>query len=163
MVDPRALATAPQRVGHFNIASGSSDDDKPMTIRRWDADTGRSLANIELEPGFNLAIASADAKTLLANKPAETDATGWTNYLWAIYSLETGERLGEIRMPTSAAAFFVWNSILLYESRPYGRRVNGNWIQEPLELRAVDLNNGREAWKMPVRDPAYRGPLPPRP
>jgi hypothetical protein len=120
-------------------------------------------ADIQLEPGFNFVIASADGQTILANKPAGTDATGWTDYLWAIYSLQTGERLGEIRMPTSAAPFFVRNSILVYVSRPYGRRVNGNWIQEPLELRAVDLTTSREVWKTPIRDTAYHGPLPPRP
>jgi hypothetical protein len=124
---------------------------------------GIATANIRLEQGFNFAIASADGLTILANKAAGIDATGWTDYLWAIYSLQTHERLAEIRMPTSAAPFFVLSSMLVYVSRPYGRRIDGKWIQEPLELRAVDLNNGREAWKMPVRDPAYRGPLPPRP
>jgi hypothetical protein len=119
--------------------------------------------DIKLEPGFNLAIVSADGQTILANKPAGTDATGWMDYLWAIYSLRTRARLAEIRMPTSAAPFFVWNSMLLYVSRPYGRRVDGKWLQEPLELRAVDLSGGREAWKTPIRDTAYHGPFPPRP
>jgi hypothetical protein len=125
--------------------------------------SGIATADIQLEPGFNFAIASADGRTILANKPAGIDATGWTDYLWAIYSLQTHERLAEVRMPTSAAPFFVLSSMLVYVSRPYGRRIDGKWIQEPIELRAVDLNNGREAWKMPIRETAYRGPLPPRP
>jgi len=119
--------------------------------------------DIQLEPGFNLAIASADGQAILANKPVGTDATGWTDYLWAIYSLQTHDRLGEIRMPTSAAPFFVWNSMLVYMSRPSGRRIDGKWIQQPLELRAVYLGTGREAWKTPIRDTAYHGPFPPRP
>ena len=120
-------------------------------------------ADIQLKPGFNLSIASADGQTILANKPIGTDAAGWTDYLWAIYSLQTREQLGKIRMPTSAAPFFVWESMLVYVSRPYGRRIDGKWIQEPLELRAVDLGTGREAWKTPIRDTAYHGPFPPRP
>jgi hypothetical protein len=66
-------------------------------------------------------------------------------------------------MPTSAAPYFVWNSMLVYVSRPYGRRIDGKWIQEPLEIRAVDLRTGREAWKTPIRDTAYHGLFPPRP
>jgi hypothetical protein len=119
--------------------------------------------DIQLEPGFNFAIASADGQMILANKPAGTDASGWTDYLWAIYSLQTRERLGEVRMPTSAAPFFMWNTKLVYVSRPYGRRIDGKWIQEPLELRAVDLRTGRELWKTPIRDTTYHGPFPPRP
>jgi hypothetical protein len=125
--------------------------------------SGRAPADIKLEPGFNLSIASADGQTILANKPAGTDAAGWTDYLWAIYSLQTREQFGKIRMPTSAAPFFVWKSMLVYVSRPYGRRIDGKWIQEPLELRAVDLSTGRDAWKTPIRDTAYHGPFPPRP
>ena len=124
---------------------------------------GAVPADIQLEPGFNLSIASADGKTFLANKPAGTDATGWTDYQWVIYSLHTREKLGEIRMPTSAAPFFVSNSTLVYVSRPYGRRIEGKWVQEPLELRAVDLKLSREVWKTPIRDTAYHGPFPSTP
>lgn len=120
-------------------------------------------ADIQLEPGLNLSIASADSKTFLANKPAGTDATGWTDYQWVIYSLHTREKLGEIRMPTSAAPFFVWNSTLVYVSRPYGRRIDGKWVQESLELRGVDLKLSRELWKIPIRDTAYHGPFPSTP
>lgn len=163
LVDSGTLATSPQFVGRFYIVSTSTDGEHRVTVRRWDADSGRELASIELEPGFNMAIASADEQTLLANKPAGTDATGWTDYLWAIYSLQTCERLGEIRMPTSAAPFFLWNSILVYVSRPYGRRIDGKWVQEPLELCAIELRSNREAWKIPIRDTAYHGPFPSTP
>jgi hypothetical protein len=132
------------------------------TQRRTNPNSG-APADLQLEPGFNWSISSADGQTILANKPIGTDAAGWTDYIWAIYSLQTRDQLAEIRMPTSAAPFFVWNSILVYVSRPYGRRIDGKWIQEPLELRAVDARTGREAWKTPIRDTTYHGPFPPRP
>ena len=137
--------------------------DRSATTQRRAGPNGGFPADIKVEPGFNLSISSADGKTFLANKPAGTDATGWTDYQWVVYSLHTREKLGEIRMPASAAPFFVSNSTLVYVSRPYGRRIDGKWIQEPLELRAVDLGSGREMWKAPIRDTAYRGPFPPRP
>jgi len=150
LIDPK---TARVRV----LPAGS-----PPTQRRASPNGGAPV-DIRPKPGFTLTITSADGRTILANKPAGHDATGLIDYLWAIYSLQTGARLGEIRMPTSAAPFFVWKSMVIYVSRPYGRRVNGNWIQEPLALRAVDLTNGREVWKTSIRDTTYHGPLPPRP
>jgi hypothetical protein len=163
LVDSRALPSTPQRAGKFYIATGSADGGKRAVVRRWDGAAGGALADIELDPGFNFGIASADGEMLLARKPLGADATGWRDYLWAIYSLETREKIAEIRMPTSAAPFFVWNSMLVIVSRPFGRRINGKWTEEPLELRAFDLKTRGEAWKAPIRDTTYRGPYPPRP
>jgi hypothetical protein len=163
LVDSRALPSAPQRAGNFYIATDPADGGNRAVIRRWDGATGGALAEIKLEPDFNFGIASADGELLLARKPLGADASGWTDYLWAIYSLETREKIAEIRMPTSAAPFFVSNSMLVIVSRPFGRRINGKWTEEPLELRAFDLKTRGEAWQAPLRDTAYRGPFPPRP
>ena len=143
------------KTGRVQMSPASST--KPVSA------VDQPIPTIPVEPGFALVMPSADHQTYLATKPLGTDATGWTDYIWAIYSTSTREKLAELRMPTSAASFFVWRSILVYVSRPYGRRINQNWISEPLELRALDLSTGREMWKVPIRDTAYRGPLPPRP
>jgi len=163
LAESGALPGAPQRAGQFFIASEPTGSGERTTVRRWDAVSGRERANIELDPGFGVAFPSADGQLLLANKPIGADATGRQNYLWSIYSLETGQRVAETRMPTSAAQFFIWRSILVYESGPYGQLIDGKWTAEPLELRAVDLKTNVEAWKVPLRDTAYHGPFPPRP
>ena len=75
---------------------------------------------------------------------------------------ETDLKVAKIRMLISAAPFFIWHSILVCESRPYGRRINGGWTEEPLELRAVYMKTGAEAWKIRLRDTVYRGQPPPR-
>jgi hypothetical protein len=162
LLESRALQAPPWRAGGFVVAAESRGD--RIVLGRWDGASGQVLSGIELEPGFSIVFASGDDRLILTRKPIGADpATGWQNYEWAIYSLETGQQVAKIRMLISAAPFFIWHSILVYESRPYGRRINGAWTEEPLELRAVDLKTGAEAWKIRLRDTVYREQPPPRP
>jgi hypothetical protein len=163
MGGPGVLESQPQRVGDFVIATQLRGSSERTIIKRWNAGSRAPLPDIELAPEFSVANPSADGRYLLTRKAAGADASGWQSYIWSVYSLASGQQAAEIRMPTSAAPFFLWQSILVYESRPYGRLVNGKWLQEPLELRAVNIKSGSEVWKRPLRDTAYRGPLPPRP
>jgi hypothetical protein len=157
-----ALRVRPWRAGNLILAAESRGD--RMVLERWDGASGQAFSSIELEPGFSVAFASSDDRLILTRKAIGADAaTGWQNYEWTIYSLETCQQVAKIRMLISAAPFFIWHSILVYESRPYGRRINGAWTEEPLELRAVDLKTRTEAWKIRLRDTVYRGPPPPQP
>jgi hypothetical protein len=157
-----AVRVPPWRAGSLILAAESRGN--RMVLERWDGDSGQALSSIELAPGFSVAFASGDDRLILTRKAIGADpSTGWQNYEWAIYSLETGQQVAKIRMVISAAPFFIWHSILVYESRPYGRRINGAWTEEPLELRAVDLKTGAESWKIRLRDTVYRGPPPPQP
>jgi hypothetical protein len=155
----------PQQAGRFFIATepGAPGSGGDTVLKRWHAETGAPMPDVKLGPEFNAAIPSADGLLFLTARAAGADAVGMQNYLWSIYSLASGQRLAEIRMTGSAAPFFIRDRTLIYESRPYNRRVNGAWLQEPLELRAVDVKTGREIWKRAFRDTAYRGPFPPMP
>jgi hypothetical protein len=162
LLESGALRVPPWRAGSLILAAEPRGN--RVILERWDAGSGQALPGTELEPGFSIAFASGDDQLILTRKAMGVDpATGWQNYEWAIYSLETGQQVARIRMLTSAAPFFIWHSIIVYESRPYGRRINGAWTEEPLELRAVDLKTGAEAWKIRLRDTVYRGPPPPQP
>lgn len=163
LVAANGLPGPPQRVGAFFIATGSSGQgrERHATIRRWDAASGDELDEIRLEAGFDPGNPSADGRLLLARKAIGSDASGRQSYLWSIHSLETGDRVAQIRMPTASAPFAIVRSTLLYESRPHGHRSDGRWIDEPLELRAIDLATRAEVWKRPVRDTTYRGARPP--
>ena len=51
----------------------------------------------------------------------------------------------------------IWASA---EPAPYARYITG-LVDEPLKIRAVDLQTGQELWNWQVRDTTYRGPFPP--
>ncbi len=162
LVDSRALLMPPWRAGSLILGAQRRGD--RIVLERWDGASGQALSNIELQPGFSVAFASSDNQVILTRKAIGADrATGQQNYEWAMYSLETGQPVAKIRMPISAAPFFIWHSILVYESRPYGRLINGTWTEEPLELRALDMRTGADSWKVLLRDTAYRGQPPPHP
>jgi hypothetical protein len=105
-------------------------------------------------------ILSADGGHVLASERVADDSV-WEKYLWTIYDRSTGEPIGEFRTFRSLAPFFVSDSMVIYETPPAARQVQGNLIEEPLKIRAVDLSTGREVWSREVRDTAYRGPFPP--
>lgn len=108
--------------------------------------------------GFTLRYASADGRHFLASKPGGEKGR---EFAWAIYSLETGRRVALVHSPAVAGWFFIWGGSLIHEVRPRFEMVGGERIEEPLHIRAVDLETGTEQWVRPFRDTAYRGPYPP--
>ncbi len=156
---------APWRIGDF-VAS-VNDQAAPSTqrhvvLRRWDAKTGEPLPERILFEGRPLAqLLSADRRFLLVSSQAGQPPGAWDRYLWSIFSLASGELVGTMRYHRSGDHFLVLGSTLFHLSRPFGRRVGDEWIEEPLKLRAVDLGSGTELWSYPLRDTTYRGPRPP--
>jgi len=158
----KTLQTRPCRAGEFFFATQSQASGR-IVLKRWLADNGEELADVALPKGTIVTSPSADGLMVAAIRPAGADAVGRQNYLWSIYSLDSEAKVAEIRMPTSAAPFFLWHSALVYESGPFAFRSGDKWLTEPLELRAVDVTTGSELWKRPLRDTTYRGPTPPVP
>jgi len=108
------------------------------------------------EPQF----VSADGRHILSSQRVADDPE-WDKYLWTIYDHQTGQRVGELRTHVRYAPFFVTGSHVVYQAGPYARRVNGRIIEEPLQIRAIDLSTGQRLWSHPVRDITDQGPLPP--
>ncbi|MDO8434754.1 MAG: hypothetical protein Q7S58_20345 [Candidatus Binatus sp.] len=157
------LQSPPRLVGNFFIATEVSSSGDRATLKRWSADTGEPLPDVELGAGFVTATPAADGLLVAAAKAVGAGPIGLQEYLWSIYSLTSGKRVAEIQMFPSSAPFFIWRSNLIYVSPQYARRVKGTLLQEPLELRALNLKPGTEVWKRELRDTAYRGPSPPSP
>jgi hypothetical protein len=154
-----------RRAGDFFIATElkAADPGWRTILKRWNARSGEPLPEVEVKAGFTVANASADGSLVLMFEAAGAAATGLGSYRWSVYSLATGEQVAALRMPLSATAFFIWRSFLVYESPPYGRRVNQKWVEEPRGLQAVDATTGSEVWNRALRETAYRGPFPARP
>jgi hypothetical protein len=135
----------------------------PLTLRRWEAAAGRPLPSVTLVEAAVTALPSADQTHLLASERAGKGGPSDPEYLWSVFSLETGGRVGEVRSDVSAAPFFVWKDALVFRSQPRGYRRQGRWVEEPLQIRALPLRGGAPLWERPVRDTAYRGVMPPTP
>ena len=103
---------------------------------------------------------SADRSLFLAVSKASATGPG---YLWSLYAIASGERVGEARLADSAQPFFVWHSILISQAAPANRQVGRNWVQEPLALRGLNLKTETQIWKRALRDTAYHGSYPPPP
>ena len=108
------------------------------------------------EPQFR----SADGKHVM--HPEQTaDDTVWDKYVWAIYDAASGERLGQVKSHVRYAPFFVTGTLLVTTSGPELRQTEQGAVEEPLQIKALDLTTGEVAWTQPIRDTANRLPPPP--
>jgi hypothetical protein len=105
-------------------------------------------------------ILSADGRHILTSTRTGDDRV-WEKYTLAVHERGTGKRLGEFKSHVAVVPFFVTDSQVVYETAPYTRRTDAGLAEEPAKLRAVDLQTGKELWSRPVRETAYRGPVPP--
>lgn len=99
---------------------------------------------------------SADGRHRLMSQRVGDDRT-FEKYRWLITDRATGKRVGEVRSHVSVAPFVVRGGRVLFTTKPYE---HGNQAQ-PSKLRAVDLETGREAWAVQIRELEYDGPIPP--
>jgi hypothetical protein len=150
------------RVGNVLVAieRATYEGKQRVSLKRWDAETGEALADVTLfDGGLNFRSVSADKRHLLASRRDASDSRTWE---WAVYSLETGAKVAELRYDTPAAWFFLSGSRLIHETNVTSRLVRDQVVVEPGKLRAVDLTTGTEVWSHAIRETNYRGPYPPR-
>ena len=149
------------RAGNF-LATIEGGRGGPLTLKRWDAVTGAALPDRELSKKAVAALSSADRTEVLASERVGAGGPDDPEYRWSIFSVSTGERLGEIRRDTSASPFLLWNGTLVFEAPSHGYRTSGGtWIDEPLKIRGVRLSTGVPLWDRAIRDLRYRGTRPP--
>jgi hypothetical protein len=99
---------------------------------------------------------SPDGRHVLVSQRIADDRT-WDNYRWTVYQRD-GARLGETRTHLAFAPFAVQDSLLLFVTEPFARRGEP---EQPVKLRAVSLESGKEIWSKEIRDTKFRGPFPP--
>jgi hypothetical protein len=133
-----------------------------LTLKRRDARTERALPDVVLAPKALVSLPSLDQAHLLVIERVGAGGPQDPEYRWSIFSVETGERVGELRRDVSASPFVVWKDRLLFLS-PAGSHVDGGRsVEDPMTLRAVDLRSGQTKWEKVIRDLEYRGELPPQ-
>src|SRR5262249_1769751 len=103
---------------------------------------------------------STDGRHVLVSKRTG-DESVWDKYTLTIFDRGTKQRVGGFKPHVSHVPFTVLDSRVIFETGPYARRTRTGVVEEPLKLRAVDLQSGNELWSRQVRDTTYRGPFPP--
>lgn len=127
---------------------------------------GDSAPASDLEPGAALPgvsqpqFLSADGRHVLSSIRVANDPD-WDKYLWTIFERDSGRRAGELRMHLRYVPFLVAGMRVIFQTPPYARRQGEEIFQEPLLLRAADLDTGTPVWSQPVRDTVDREPPPP--
>ncbi|MCH8911070.1 MAG: hypothetical protein IH867_10085 [Chloroflexi bacterium] len=130
--------------------------DLPPSAARAFTPPGRSAA-----PSDPTTKQSADGRHTLTYERVADDRE-WNKYVWTIVNNETGDEIGELQSHLSQSDFVVVDSdIIVFETGAYVRRTESGLIDEPRSIRAVNLGTGVELWSRPVRDPVFRGQLPP--
>lgn len=108
------------------------------------------------EPQFR----SADGRHVMTPESVADD-TVWDKYVWTVYDASSGTRLGQIKSHVRFAPFFVVDKLLVTTSGPSLRQTEQGTVEEPLQIKAFDLETGDVAWTKPIRDTANRLPPPP--
>lgn len=103
---------------------------------------------------------SIDGKHTLKSKLIGDDRV-WEKYQWTIIDNQTGKEVGQLKSFLSQSGFIITDSRILFETSPYARNTASGPQQEPLMVRMVDLKNGTQIWRKPVRDTSFQGPFPP--
>jgi hypothetical protein len=84
----------------------------------------------------------------------------WIKYKWTLYDL-SGNEIGSFNSHFSYMPFYLKDSKLVFVTSPYAKRNGNEMIEEPLKIRSVSLDTGKEIWSKAVRDTKYRGAFPP--
>jgi hypothetical protein len=129
----------------------------PLTLKRADVASGRSLPDILLSEHGLVGLPSADQRHVLVGERVQ-GAPRDQKYRWLIFAMDTGVLAAEERFEVSCAPFFLFGDNIVFQSQPGWHLVNGVRVDDPLQMNALRLSSGIPIWKVELRDLAYRGP-----
>jgi hypothetical protein len=159
-------STAPKVMdGNFrlNLQSGAVSPQKPdraalaapLTGRAVRLAAGAALAGVS-QPQF----VSADGRYVLSAERAP-NGSALEQYVWTLYDRSTGERIGQFKTHVHYAPFFVTGTELVYQIGPFERSTETGVVEEPAQIRGVDLKTGNTLWVAHIRDIVDRTSPPP--
>ncbi|MCU0753596.1 MAG: hypothetical protein MUE46_00535 [Xanthomonadales bacterium] len=123
---------------------------------RIDLDASERIAGLA-EPQLR----SADDQHLLQRTPIADDTLG-QRWEWQIHRRSNGAPMASLRLPEAAAPWLIDRDRLLWVSRPMiVKDASGTLIELPARLIAMGLSDSAELWSVALRDPVFRGTLPP--
>ncbi len=149
-----ALAGAQGMVA-FNTRSGELSELGGDEINDVSALFASSKVGSTLQPWRSI-----DGKHTLRSQRVK-DQWVWDKFQWTVVDNTSDQAIGSIMNHISLAPFIVANDLVLFVTEEYMRRIDGELVAEPLTLRAVSLESGREVWSHALKDIRYRGPFAP--
>jgi hypothetical protein len=168
--EPGGEATIVQGAARVDLSSGTvtPTEARPMPaepgpppVSAGDSTPASDLEQAATLPGVpQPQFLSADGRHVLSSQRVADDPE-WDKYLWTIFERESRKPIGQFHTHLRYAPFFVVDTQVIYQTPPYARRRNRRMVQEPLQIRAVDLSTGVPVWSQPVRDTVDRQPPPP--
>lgn len=145
----------------LDLSTGETADTGPAGLGDMRESQPVLLEALERLPGLpETQVLSADGRHVMVGVRTGDDRV-WEKYTLSIYERETGRLLGSFRSHLSLVPFVVNGSQVIYEVGSYARRTGSRLVEEPLQIRALDLRSGKRVWSRQIRDTAYRGPFPP--
>ncbi len=160
---PSAEVGAHSRSGAFrlNLATGSTSAFHEIGDDSVQENQPALLLAPDRLPGLpETQVLSADGQHIMVSNRTADDRV-WEKYTLTLYERGTGKRLGEFKSHLSMVPFFVTGTSVVFETGAYVRKAEAGLIEEPLKIRAIDLETGHEIWSRQVRDTAYHGSYPP--
>jgi len=156
--DAGAYRQRPLWAGEWVVATQEVERNgqRHPVLRRFSA-TGASLPEVVLPQGDTLQLASIDNRHVLISHESG-DPRPARAHAWTVFALASGERVGELSAPVAAARFAVMDGRVLFVTGPWSRKVGDEWVEEPLQLHAVAVTSGQQAWAHRLRDTTYHGP-----
>jgi hypothetical protein len=143
------------------VASTEGGQGGPLVLKRRDAATGQQLPDRLLARQSIADLRSADGAYLMVSERVGAGGPDDPEYRWSVWSLDEGEKAGDVRRDVSASPFFVQKESLVFTAQPHGYRRGDSWIDEPLKIVSIRLSSGSPQWDRAIRDVTFRGPVPP--
>jgi hypothetical protein len=147
------------REGVVRVESAASRAERieAQAVRpRIDLDASERIAGLA-----ELQLRSADDRHLMQRSPVADERYG-QRWNWQIHTRSNGARVAEVQLPDAAAPWLLDGDRLLRVTRPMiVRNDAGELVEWPARLIAVSLGDAAELWTVALRDPVFRGSLPP--
>ncbi len=155
--DSSVWEARPVRVGDKLVLPSieASERGQRLVLATWDLASGKLKSRKELlEGGALVRHVTPDGRALFVHDESSTLEVR----LWFAFSLETGERLGELRYEPGTQAVSLLGSRVYYAVQSAGRAPAQK--APAALLKAADLKSGKRLWEHPIQGVQFSTPWP---
>jgi hypothetical protein len=132
-----------------------------MSLKRWDAASGKSLETVTLLKGKSLwPQVSGDGKYVFVHQALVKEQLPPADYAWWILSLETGKQIAKIPYDQPLTEATVLGDRLYHLAGGGVPRFGTVEHVSPRYIKALELKSGKLLWMRPVEGQRHLPPLP---